>query len=505
MTEQNHASPEPIPPPQPKLGGIGHALFLVIRWLMPSRQSGPFLARFGGMAAGCWHWLVPTGPVLAPARVGRHQVSGGPLQSLADSYPLPNWRLAARAAMVALALFLAWAALAHLDEVAIASGEVVPEGRVKVIQHLEGGVVRDIYVTDGVVVSEGQPLLQLELSANSINRDELQVRLDGQILQRARLKAEVGGATAIVFPAEEAQRQPGLVASETRNFDSRHQALKASVAVLNDQARQKALEVQELEARQRALAASLRLARERLSMSSELMKSGLTARMEHVQMQGQVEELDGQMSTIAASIPRAKASQSEAQSRIEEEQARFNRTVQGELSELEMNIARTRELLSQASDQQRRTQVTSPVDGIVKNLRANTIGGVVKAGEPIMEIVPLHDRLQVDAKLNPADRGYVQLGQRATVKVSAYDYTTYGGLEGEVILVAPDTTIGQDNQPYYRVVVQTDKAFLGDETTRHPITAGMQATVDIHTGTRTVLHYLVKPVIKLRHEAFRER
>jgi len=122
-----------------------------------------------------------------------------------------------------------------------------------------------------------------------------------------------------------------------------------------------------------------------------------------------------------------------------------------------------------------------------------------------MEIVPLHERLQIDAKLNPMDRGYVQVGQHATVKLSAYDYTTYGGLEGKVILVAPDTTMGQDNQPFYRVVVQTERAYLGDDETKRPITAGMQATVDIHTGTRTVMEYLVKPVLKLRHEAFRER
>jgi len=319
------------------------------------------------------------------------------------------------------------------------------------------------------------------------------------------LQAEVAGAQSVEFPADEARRQPTLVAAENRNFDSRRQAFRATMAVMNDQSRQKALEVQELETRQRAVASNLRLSRERLSMSNELVKSGLTAKMEHVALQGQVEELEGQLETVRASIPRTQAAAAEARGRIEEEQAKYTRTVQGELAEAELNIARTRELLTQASDQQRRTQITSPIDGIVKNLRANTIGGVVKPGDPIMEIVPLHERLQIDAKLSPMDRGYVQLGQDAMVKLSAYDYTTYGGLEGKVILVAPDTTMGPDNQPFYRVVVQTERAYLGDENTKRPITAGMQATVDIHTGTRTVMEYLVKPVLKLRHEAFRER
>lgn len=516
MTDQ---TPPPNPPeapsstvPEPdskRLRHLANTLGAVLRWLgpQPGTPGATWRQRLMALGRTGWRWLIPSGPVLLPVAEGSHHATGqgGRLLALSNSYPLPSWRPLARAIMVGLSLFILWALFARLDEVTIASGEVVPEGKVKVIQHLEGGIVRDIYISEGVEVKEGTPLMQLDLPATSINRDELQVRLDGLVLQRARLRAEVASAGTVDFPADEAKRRPDLLASETRNFDSRRQALRATLTVLQDQARQKGLEIQEMETRQRALASNLRLARERLGMSSELMKSGLTARMEHVALQGQVEELEGQLDTVRASIPRAQAGEAEAKSRIAEEQARFVRTAQGELSEAELNIARTHELLSQASDQQRRTQITSPIDGIVKNLRTNTIGGVVKAGEPIMEIVPLHERLQIDAKLNPADRGYVQVGQKAMVKLSAYDYTTYGGLDGDVILVAPDTTIGQDNQPYYRVVVQTERAFLGDEAARHAITPGMQATIDIHTGSRTVMEYLIKPVLKLRHEAFRER
>ncbi len=456
------------------------------------------------IARRLWSLIVP-GQSPIPRTGDAPADDANPLDRLTTLYPLPTWRLLGRTVMVGLTAFLIWANFARLDEVAIATGEVVPEGKVKTIQHLEGGVLREIYVNDGDVVKEGAPLLQLDLSANSMNRDELQVRLDGLTLQRARLTAEVAGADRAVFPDAESKRQPILLSAETRNFDSRRQALRATLSVLRDQARQKSLEIQELDTRQRALGANLRLARERLAMSTDLLKSGLTAKMEHVQLQGQVEELDGQLDLVRASLPRAQASLAEANSRIEEEQARFARTAQGELAEAELNIARTRELLAQASDQQRRTQVTSPIDGIIKNSRANTIGGVVRPGEAIMEIVPLHERLQIDAKLNPADRGYVEAGQKAMVKLTAYDFTTYGGLDGDVILVAPDTTIGQDEQPFYRVLVQTDKAFLGDTPTSRPITAGMQASVEIHTGTRTVMEYLLKPVLKLRHEAFRER
>lgn len=448
--------------------------------------------------------LVPGGNLGAPPRKADPAATNR-LVDLANAYPLPTWRPVARTVMAVVALFIVWANIAQLDEVAISQGEVVPEGKVKVIQHLEGGVIRDIYISEGDEVKEGAPLLQLDLAAMSLNRDELQVRLDGLNLQIARLQAELSGATSLKFPPEESARQPALVQAEQRNFEARRQSNRANMAVLSDQARQRVLEVEELEAKQRAISANLRLSRQRLAMSADLLKSGLTAKMEHVQLEALTEDLEGQLDTVRASVPRAQATLAEAKSRLEQEQANFKRTTQGELSDAELSLARTRELLTQASDQRQRTQITSPTDGIIKNLRANTIGGVIRPGDPIMEIVPLHERLQIEAKLSPQDRGYVQEGQPAMVKLSAYDYVIYGGLTGKVSMVAPDTTIGPDNQPYYRVQVQTDKAYLGDETDKRVITPGMVATVEIHTGERTVMQYLLKPVLKLKHEAFRER
>lgn len=475
-------------------------LAALLRWLGPDPAAPRPTPR--QMARLAWQALVPGGNLPSPAAE-----DGAPrrLDALTTHYPLPTWRPVARLVMVIVTLFIVWANLARLDEVAIAEGEVVPEGKVKVIQHLEGGVIRDIYVSEGQEVKEGAALLQLDLSAVSMNREELQVRLDGLTLQAARLRAELADQSQVKFPDEESARQPTLMRAEQRNFDARRQAHRTNMTVLADQARQKALEVQELETRQRAIGGNLRLAKQRLEMSTDLVKSGLTAKMEHVQLQAQVEDLEGQMETVRSGIPRAQAALAEAKSRIELELANYARATQAELSEAELNIARTKELLSQASDQQQRTQITSPTDGIVKNLRANTIGGVIRPGDPIMEIVPLHERLQIEARLSPMDRGYVQAGQAATVKLSAYDYVVYGGLEGQVSLVAPDTTVGQDNQPFYRVLVVTDKAYLGDEADKRTITPGMVASVEIHTGDRTVMQYLLKPVLKLKHEAFRER
>ena len=494
------------------LGGLA-TFWRVTCWLLaapekPEDAPKGILAWPRRLLIGIRDWFLPAlNPVgAAPLQEYHAPEFGSRLYNLANSYPLPTWRPMARAVMSLTAIFIVWAFVAHLDEVAIAEGEIVPEGKVKVIQHLEGGVIREIMIADGSEVKEGAPLILLDLPVSSLNKEELQARMDGYMLQRARLEAELHDKP-VIFPEEEAKRQPALVESERRSFEARRQSLRATLTVLNDQVRQKGLEVQEYETKQRSITTSLRLAQERFSMSKDLIKSGLASKMDHVQMEAQVEDLKGQLDSVRASIPRAEAAQQEARGRVDEEKARFQRIAQGEMSEAELNIARTRELFIQATDQQRRTLITSPIDGIVKNMRSNTIGGVVRPGDAIMEIVPLHERLQVDAKLNPMDRGYVQEGQRATVKISAYDYTTYGGLDGDVILVAPDTTVPQtpNAQPFYRVVVQTDRAYIGDESAKQLISAGMQATVEIHTGTRSVMEFLVKPVIKLRHEAFRER
>ncbi|EME69088.1 multidrug resistance efflux pump membrane-fusion protein [Paramagnetospirillum caucaseum] len=507
------APPGPPPPAKASFRGGLRTFWKTLCWLLAAPEQAEdapkgLLAWPRRVLIGTRDWFLPAlNPVRpAPLRDYHAPEFGSRLYSLANSYPLPTWRPLARVVMTLTAVFIVWAFVAHLDEVAIAEGEVVPEGKVKVIQHLEGGVIREIMITDGSEVKEGEPLILLDLPVSSLNKEELQARMDGYMLQRARLEAELHDKP-VIFPEDEARRQPALVESERRSFEARRQALKATLTVLNDQVRQKGLEVQEYETKQRSITTSLRLAQERFAMSKDLIKSGLASKMDHVQMESQVEDLKGQLDSVRASIPRAQAAQQEAKGRVDEELARFQRTAQGEMSEAQLNIARTRELFIQATDQQRRTLIASPIDGIVKNMRSNTIGGVVRPGDPIMEIVPLHERLQVDAKLNPMDRGYVQVGQRATVKISAYDYTTYGGLDGDVILVAPDTTVPQtpNAQPYYRVVVQTDRAYIGDEKAKRLISAGMQATVEIHTGTRSIMEFLVKPVIKLRHEAFRER
>ncbi len=426
------------------------------------------------------------------------------LDTLLASHPLPSWRLFAWPVMALLTVLLTWAFFAQLDETAVSEGEVVPQGKVRVVQHLEGGIIEQLFVAEGDTVKKGDTLIQLDQSSTGTNQDELGVRLDSQLLVRARLTAEAQ-SDELTFPQGIAQKRPNLASSQRQAFEARRRELKSTLNVLKEQVKQRELGTQELLARQKAVKRNYKMASERLKMSASLLTEGLTAKMEHLELEAEVESLDGEMRSLAPSIPKSKAAVEEAKQRLREGQIRFRREAREELGKTEQEIARIKELLKRAREQGSRAEIKSPISGVVKNLRFNTIGGVFKPGEPVTEIVPTGENLVIQSRLNPTDRGYVTEGQNALVKISTYDYARYGGLDGTVIQVAPDTSMDENGQPYFRVIVQTDKNYLGSEEGSLPIVPGMQATVNIHTGKKSVMDYLIKPVLKLRDEAFRER
>ncbi len=426
------------------------------------------------------------------------------LDNLVRSHPIPSWRPVAYLVVAVLSVAIGWSAIADLEEVATAPGIVVPQGQIKIVQHLEGGIVQSIDVREGQRVVKGQPLAQLTLGTQVLNRNELQARLDGLLIRRARLTAQAR-ATELVIPAEEAARQPEIVESERRSFEARQRELQSLESGLRIQAQQRDLEVQEFVSQRESLARQLVNVEEKFKISTELLKDGLTTRVEHLDLGQEAERLRGKLEVIAVAIPRTRSALEEARERIREVRLTSRRTANEELAEIDAEVARTRETLSQAADQADRTVITSPIDGVVKTLYVNTIGGVVSPGQPIMEIVPSSQNLVIEAKLSPTDIGFVRVGQSAVVKISTYDFVRYGGLDGVVTEVAPDSSIEDNGEAYFRVRVQTANTYLGAEPGSLPITAGMIATVDIKTGTKTVAEYLVRPVLKLRLEAFRER
>ncbi len=415
-----------------------------------------------------------------------------------------GWKGVAGLVCLLLVVTLVWASFTRLDEVSIAMGQVVPLGNVKVIQHLEGGMIEAIHVREGDTVTSGAPLLGLVLGANRLNREELQARLGSLRLRRARLLAESAGGEAR-YPDDVTRRQPDVATAEQRTLAARRSELTSSIAVFSAQIEQGRQTAAELRARRAAVVSDLALARRKLVMSGNLMKQGLTTELAHIDTQREVGRLRGERAVLNASLPRAAAVRAEAENRILEIRTRFRRRAFEELGGIEIEINRSRELLIQATRQAARADIRSPIDGIVKNLRYHTIGGVVQPGAPIMEIVPSGDRLVIEVRLDPADRGYVRLGQKALVKISTYDYVRYGGLDGTVVRIAPGSDTDGRGQPYFSVIVETSRAWLGESEGALRILPGMEATVDIHTGARTVIDYFLRPVLKLKSEAFRER
>ncbi len=415
-----------------------------------------------------------------------------------------TFRASAMLICILLASLLTWSAFARLDEVSVAMGEVVPQGQMKVIQHFEGGIIQRIYVVEGARVKVGQMLVQLDLAGAGTNRNELVVQRDGLVLRKARLESQISG-TELAFPQEQAARRPVLARVERQSYQAWKREVETTLAVLEKQINQRVHEIKQLGAQLKSVKIDLGLSRQRLGMSEILLSEGLTPKMEHLELKGEVEKLAGEVAVLQQSVPRAKSTLAEAKARYKEEQEKSGRRSIDSLAGIELQIARVDTLINQAADQFRRTIIRSPIEGVVKNMRYNTIGGVVRSGEPIMEIVPVTDNLVIEAKLNTIDRGYVQVGQRAVVKILTYNFVRYGSLIGIVERIGASTNVDPNGEPYYQVIVQTEKNYLGDEKGVLPITPGMQATVDIHTGTRTVLNYFVKPVLKLRDEAFRER
>ncbi|NKB21559.1 MAG: HlyD family type I secretion periplasmic adaptor subunit [Alphaproteobacteria bacterium] len=403
-----------------------------------------------------------------------------------------------------IAAFIVWAAFSKFDEVSSASGQVVPSENVKTVQHLEGGIIEKISVREGAVVHPGDPLISLKLGTTVLNREELVARLEGHRLRRVRVMAEASDKPP-VFPSDLVTKYRKLADAEQRTLKARRAELENSIAVFDRRADQARLAVRELEAKRRSLETELVLAKRKFGMSKSLLSEGLTSKLSHIEAERELRRLEGGRERLAASIPKAMAVKAEASQRIVEARSIFRRRALEELAGVEAQINQTKELLSEASAQAARTQIKSPIEGVVKKLNYHTIGGVVRPGAPIMEIVPSEDRLVVEARLNPNDRGYVQEGQPAVVKISTYDFIRYGGLSGTVKHIAPGSDATKGGEPYFRVVVETDKPYLGDRAGTLDILPGMEATVDIHTGQRSVLEYFLRPVLKLKSEAFRER
>jgi adhesin transport system membrane fusion protein len=401
-------------------------------------------------------------------------------------------------------LFLAWASWATLDEVTRGEGRVIPSSQVQVVQNLEGGIVSAIRMREGDIVERGEVLLQIDNVRAASDLRENRKRHLALLGALGRLRAEVA-ATDLDFAPEVLTDAGEVARAEASLFDARQEALASELAILHSQAEQRQQELAELQRRLAQLEGSHELALEELKITEPLAARRIVPQIDLLRLKREVNDLAGELETTRLGIERVKLAADEADRRIEEKALSFRAEAQRELTVVRAEADALEEKIAADADRVQRTDVRSPVRGTIKQLFVNTVGGVVQPGEDLVEIVPLEDTLLVEAKVRPADIAFLRPGQPATVKVTAYDFSIYGGLDAVVEDISADTITDEDGERFYRIRVRTTEGTLEKAGEPLPIIPGMTTEVDILTGEKTVLDYLLKPILRAQHRALRER
>ena len=398
-----------------------------------------------------------------------------------------------------------WASLASIDEVTRGEGRAIPSSRLQKVQNLEGGIVAEVFVHEGEVVKAGAPLLRLDDTQFRSNAGETQADRLALQARIQRLTAQLNDASTLTLAPEIVQQAPDIANGEMELFASVNKRIQSELAGLNEQLVQKKQELLDFQGKASQYRRSLGLQQQEVSMSEPLVAKGAISKVEVLRLRRGVVETQGQLDSVTLAIPRAEAAIKEIESKVSETRGRYRSEALGQLNEARTDLSKIEASGKAITDRVNRTLVTSPVRGVVQQLLVNTIGGVIQPGNDLVEIVPLDDKLLVEAKIRPQDIAFLRPGQEATVKFTAYDYTIYGGLKGTLEQISPDTVTDKDGKSFYIIRLRTDKNHLGTDEKPLLIIPGMVASVDIITGKKTVMAYLLKPILRARAEAFHER
>lgn len=400
-----------------------------------------------------------------------------------------------------LAVLLVWAALAQIDEVTRGEARVVPTSQVQVIQSVDGGVLEDMLVKEGQLVEAGQLLARVDPTRFVSNLEESRVNVQALRVKVLRLQALTQGTEFVVPPDLEAEA-PDIVAHERRLFESKRDEIRAQVSITQDQLQQRQHELNEMRARRDQAAQSLDLALQELASTRPLVSSGAVSEVEVLRLERDVARLRGERDQASAQISRVQAAIAEAQRHIEEAQLQPRNQMRSDLSDAMSKLSSMSEGGRALEDKVLKADIKSPVRGTIKRVLIHTAGAVLQPGKEMIEIVPADDALVLEARITPKDIAFLRPKQEAMVKFTAYDFAIYGGLLADVESIGADSVVDDKGNAYYIVRVRTRKPSLGENL---PIIPGMVAQVDILTGKKTVLSYLLKPVLRAKANALSER
>ena len=401
-------------------------------------------------------------------------------------------------------IFLVWAALCEIDEVTRGDGKVIPSQQIQVVQNMEGGILSKMLTHVGDVVARDQLLLEIDKTRFEAPYQESRVNYLALMAQIARLEAE-SRDTAFTVPAEVVREKPEIGNREQQLYTSRKQQLNAKLQILQEQHGQRKQELTELRTKVNELGRTAGLLQKELSITKPLVAQGAVSEMDVLRLQRQFSEISGTIESSRVTIPKLESKIAEAEKAMEEARLIFHNTARQELNEAYAKLESLNVTSVALMDRLQRTEVRSPVHGTINQIKVNTIGGTIQPGMDLVEIVPLEDTLLIETRIKPADIAFLRPNQPAMVKFTAYDFTVYGGLEAQLEHISADSITDKEGNAYYLVRLRTKQNFLGTKDRSLPIIPGMVTTVDILTGKKTILSYLLKPVLKAQSTALRER
>lgn len=410
-------------------------------------------------------------------------------------------RVLVRALLIAILLFIVWAALARIDEITKGDGKVIPSRQLQVLQSLDGGIVADIQVREGQLVSAGQVLLQIDPTRFESSVRENRAQYLSLSAKAARLQA-IGNNQPFKLSEEVLREDPKTAEEERRLYETATSELQAQVSIAQQQMYQKQQELSEARVKQAQAAQAYESTTRELAVTKPLLNSGAVSEVELLRLERDVARFRGERDVAGAQIARAQSAIAEASRKIQEVELTARNTASKEYSETMAKLNALTQGSTGLADKVKQASIRAPVKGTVKRLMVNTVGGVVQPGKDIVEIVPFEDTLLLEARVLPKDIAFLKPGQPAIVKFTAYDFSIYGGLDAKLEHIGADSITDDKGNTYYTVRVRTDKSVIGDNL---PIIPGMVAEVDIITGKKSILSYLMKPVLRAKQAAMTER
>ncbi len=406
--------------------------------------------------------------------------------------------------LISVIVFVVWASLAEIEEITRGDGDVIPYGQNQVIQNLEGGIVESILVEEGQAVQNGEIILKINNAKSTSTSLTNEMTFNELKAKRLRLYAEANELDFQDLDTNNTELKKQIELSK-KLYNSHKLEEKAKDDALIEQITQRRQELIEAKARIQSLKKSLRYVTEEIGMTAPMVEQGVKSKIDFLKLKREASEIENDIEATKLSLPRLVSMIEESKSKRIESKQLFMNTAKKELNETSAEMARLEAQQIAFSDQVERTMVKSPVDGIVQKLFFHTVGGVIKPGDDLVEIVPSNKKLYLEIKIKPSDIAFIHPGAEAKVKISAYDYAIHGGLTGKVVNISPDTITDQKENTFYLIHIETEKNYLG--TQEHPlnIIAGMTASVDIVTGKKTVMQYILKPILKSKQYVFSER